>query len=118
MMRCWEWNWLLTINTQYNFSRESGVFIVSKEKKVFNISSGSPVQSTAGSIVKSYEDGFEVELRAIGAGAVNQMYKSCGVARGILASKGRELSVKPGFDTTKIDGQERTVLVAQVVIVG
>lgn len=88
------------------------------EKKVFNISNSSPVQSTAGSIVKSYEDGFEVELRAIGAGAVNQMYKSCGIARGILASKGCELSIKPSFDTTKIEGNERTVLVAQIVIDG
>lgn len=86
------------------------------EKKVFKISGSSPVPQTAGSIVKSYEDGFDIELRAIGAGAVSQMFKACAVARGILASKAKELSIKPGFDETVIDGEERTVLVAQVVI--
>lgn len=87
-----------------------------KEKRVFKISGSSPVPQTAGSIVKCYEDGHDIELRAIGAGATSQMFKSCAVARGILASKAKELSIKPGFDTTEIDGEERTVLVAQVDI--
>ena len=84
------------------------------EKKTFKISGSSPVPQTAGSIVKSYEDGYGVELRAIGAGATNQAFKA--LARGILASKGKDLFIKPGFDETKIDGEDRTVLVAQIVI--
>ena len=86
------------------------------EKKTFKISGSSPVPQTAGSIVKSYEDGYGIELRAIGAGATNQAFKACAVARGILASKGKDLFIKRGFDETKIDGEDRTVLVAQIVI--
>ena len=86
------------------------------EKKIFKISGSSPVPQTAGSIIKSFEDGFEIELRAIGVGAINQAFKACAVARGILASKGKELYVRPGFNETVIDGEERTVLVAQIVI--
>ena len=94
-----------------------GVLIVKEtEKKVFKISGSSPVPQTAGSIVKSFEDGYDIELRAIGAGAICQAFKACAVARGILASKSKELSIKPGFDETSIDGEERTVLVAQIVI--
>jgi stage V sporulation protein S len=44
-------------------------------------------------------------LRAIGAGAVNQAIKACAIARGYVAPRGIDLSIRPGFATvTMRDG--------------
>lgn len=68
----------------------------------------SPVKSVAGSIVKSFEDGKEVEVSAIGASAVNQAVKAMAMARGMMSTKGYDLYVAPGFDSVVIDGEEKT----------
>lgn len=86
------------------------------EKKVLRVSGKSPVKETAGSIVKTYEEGLEIELKAIGASSVNQMYKAIATASGIFASKGKSLLIRPGYDNTLIDGVEKTVMVARVII--
>lgn len=88
------------------------------EKKVLTISSGSPTKETAGSIVKSFfDDGVsDIELRAIGAGAVNQMFKAMATARSIFAMNGRDLACNPGYAETVIDGNKRTVMVAHLII--
>ena len=52
----------------------------------------------------------------MGASAVNQMYKACAVARGTLATRGRDLLIKPGFSDINEDGLEKTVMVANIVI--
>lgn len=70
----------------------------------------SSVKSVAGSIVKSFEDGKEVELYAIGASAVNQSVKAIAMARGFMSTKGYDLYVAPGFTTTEIDGEEKTAI--------
>ena len=91
--------------------------VVSKEVKQIRVSGKSPVPQLAGSIVKSIEDGFTLEVRAVGASAVNQMYKAIASARGVLASKGKDLYIKPGFDEIKEDdGVEKTVMIAHIVI--
>lgn len=84
-------------------------------KKVIKVSSSSPVPQLSGSIVVSVEEGFDVEVRAVGASAVNQMYKAIASARGILATKGKDLFIKPGFDEIKENGVERTVMVAYII---
>lgn len=68
----------------------------------------SSVKSVAGSIVKSFEEGNEVVMYAIGASSVNQSIKAVALARGIMSSKGYDLYVAPGFSTTQIDGEEKT----------
>lgn len=84
-------------------------------KKQLMIGAGSPVKETAGSIVKTYESGFtHIELRAIGAGSVSQMFKALATARSIFAQKGRNMSCRPGYDETIIDGDKKTVMVAFV----
>lgn len=84
--------------------------------KVIKVSSKSPVPQLCGSIVVSIEEDCDVEVRAVGASAVNQMYKAIASARGILATKGRDLYIKPGFDEIKEKEEERTVMVAHLVI--
>lgn len=85
-------------------------------RKQIKVSAKSPVPQLAGSIVISIESGDNVELRAVGASAVNQMYKGIASARGTLATKGRDLYIKPGFDEIVEDGVEKTVMVAYLVL--
>lgn len=81
------------------------------------ISGSSPTRETAGSIVKCYDSGErDIELRAIGASSVNQMYKALATARSIFASRGKDLLVKPGYDEVEIKGDKRTVMVARIVV--
>ena len=84
--------------------------------KKIKVSAKSPVPQLAGSVVISVENGDNVELRAVGASAVNQMYKAIASARGTLASKGKDLLIKPGFDEINEDGFEKTVMIARIVI--
>lgn len=86
------------------------------KRKVIKVSSKSPVPQLCGSIVVSVEENCNVEVRAVGASAVNQMYKAIASARGILATKGHDLYIKPGFDEIKEADTERTVMVAYLVI--
>lgn len=85
-------------------------------KKVIKVSSKSPVPQLSGSIVVSIEEGCDLEVRAVGASAVNQMYKAIASARGILATKGKDMYIKPGFDEITEEGVERTVMVAHLVV--
>lgn len=85
--------------------------------KKLMVKGSTPVRELAGSIAKCYEDGERnIELRAIGASSVNQMYKALATARSIFAQKGLDLSVRPGYDEVEIDGGKRTVMVARLVI--
>lgn len=85
--------------------------------KKLMVSGSSPVRELAGSIVKCYDSGdSNIELRAIGASSVNQMYKALATARSIFAQKGLDLTVKPGYDEADIDGQKKTVMIAKVVV--
>ena len=86
------------------------------EYKKIRVSSKSSVPQLAGSIVISVEEGSNVEVRAVGASAVNQMYKSVASARGTLAAKGKDLLIKPGFDEIKENDEEKTVMIARLVI--
>lgn len=42
----------------------------------------------------------KVQMRAIGAGAINQAVKAAAIARGYVAQRGQDLVVRPGFETT------------------
>ena len=86
------------------------------ELKQIKVSCKSSVPQTAGSIVISIESGFDVEVRAVGAGAVNQMYKSIASARGTLAAKGKDVLIRPGFTEVAEDGGSKTVMIAKLVV--
>lgn len=91
---------------------------------IIKVKGSSPVRELAGSVIKCYEGGErDIELRAIGASSVNQMYKALATARSIFAQKGLDMSVRPGYDETEIEDdstdtsmKKRTVMVARLVI--
>jgi len=69
------------------------------------VKSSSNPQSLASAISHAIYDNRTVCLRAIGAGAVNQAIKACAIARGYVAPRGIDLSIRPGFTTvTMRDG--------------
>lgn len=81
------------------------------------VKGSTPVRELAGSIVKTYESNDkDIEIRAIGAASVNQMYKALATARSLFAQKGLDMSVRPGYDEIDVDGNKRTVMVARLVI--
>lgn len=88
------------------------------DKKLIKVSSTTSVPQLSGSIVHSIDEdrNLPVELRAIGASAVNQMYKGIASARGILAQRGLDLSIIPGFETITEGENSKTALIAKLVI--
>ena len=88
-----------------------------QDTKKLMVSGSSPVRELAGSVVKCYDSGEKnIELRAIGASSVNQMYKALATARSIFAQKGLDLTIRPGYDEVEIKGEKRTVMIAKVVL--
>ena len=86
------------------------------KSKILRVSGGSPVKETAGSIVKSYEEGSEVEIRAIGASAVNQAVKALATARSILAQKGLDASFRVGYGEQIINDEKKTIMIFRVEV--
>lgn len=87
-----------------------------KKRQVIKVSCKSSVPQTSGSIVISIENGCDVEVRALGAGAVNQMYKAIASARGKLAAKGLDILIRPGFAEITEDDGNKTVMIAKLVV--
>lgn len=69
------------------------------EENVLRVRNDSNPQSLASAISHAIYDNRKVTLRAIGAGAVNQAIKACAIARGYVAPRGIDLSIRPGFCT-------------------
>lgn len=88
------------------------------EVKKLYISGGSPTIETAGSILQSFEKGAtEIDMRAIGASSVNQMVKAIATARSIYKLKGEfDITCQPYYDTVKIEGKDKTVVVMRVTL--
>ena len=83
-----------------------------KEIITLKIRNDSNPNSVAGSIAASLKENKKVELKAIGAGAVNQAVKSIAVARSFVAPVGIDLSCIPAFvdADTNLDGETRTCI--------
>ncbi|MEA3356052.1 MAG: stage V sporulation protein S [Candidatus Bipolaricaulota bacterium] len=77
--------------------------------EILKVASRSNPNSVAGAIAGALEEDGVVELRAIGAGAVNQSVKAIAIARR-LVEKDEETSIKaiPGFIELEIAGEEKT----------
>lgn len=75
---------------------------------VLKVSAHSVPNSVAGAIAGVIREKHEVEIQAVGAGAVNQAIKACAVARGYLAPAGIDMIIVPAFATVVIDDEERT----------
>lgn len=74
--------------------------------------------SVAGAIAGSYREQGFAEVRAIGAGAVNQAIKAITIAKEYLAEEGKDIVVNPAFVAVQINGEERTAVQLYVEPVG
>ncbi len=76
--------------------------------EVLKVSAKSVPNSVAGAIAGVIRERGEVEVQAVGAGAINQAVKAVIIARGYLAPAGMDLISVPAFTTVVIDEEERT----------
>ena len=74
------------------------------------VSSKSNPNSVAGALANVIREKNEVEIQAIGAGALNQAIKAIAIARGFVAPSGKNLICIPAFTDIVIDGDERTAI--------
>jgi stage V sporulation protein S len=74
------------------------------------VAAGSQAQKVAGAIVKYMEEGYDVALLAMGAGAVNQAVKGICIARGMVAPKGWNIYDIPGMVDEWVDGEKKTAI--------
>ena len=68
----------------------------------------------AGAVVKYMNEGHNVTLIAMGAGAVNQAVKAIAIARGMAAPQGWDLYCVPGFSDENVDGVHKTAVVFRI----
>ncbi|MFN2341509.1 MAG: stage V sporulation protein S [Halanaerobium sp.] len=74
------------------------------------VSSKSDPKAVAGALAAVLRDQKEVEVQAVGAGAVNQTIKAIAISRGYVAPNGMDLVMIPAFTEIEIDGEERTAI--------
>jgi stage V sporulation protein SpoVS len=86
-----------------------------KEYKILRVKGSSSVKNLAGCIVSCFEKGENVELRGMGASAINQLFKSSAVARSILSAKGTDIAVIPGFGEIEENGEKRTIMIGRIM---
>lgn len=85
-------------------------------KIMLKVASASNPSSVAGSLVKNLAEGKDVELLAVGAGALNQAIKAVAIARGYVSPQGKDLTIKPGFEDVEIDGEKKTAIKLIVIV--
>ena len=77
---------------------------------LIKVSARSRTAAVAGAIAGMIRESNQVEVQAIGAGAVNQSIKALIIAKGYLAEEGIDLVCTPSFVEVDIGGQERTAI--------
>lgn len=78
--------------------------------ETIKVSSKSNPNSVAGALANVFREKSSVEMQAIGAGALNQAIKAIAIARGFVASSGKNLVCIPAFTDILIDSEERTAI--------
>lgn len=87
-----------------------------KESVMLKVASGSNPHSVGGSIAKNVQEGKQVTVSAIGAGAVNQAVKAVAIARSFLAPSGMDLLLRVGFEDVQINNEQKTAMKFAVVL--
>lgn len=64
----------------------------------------------AGALANVLREKGNVEIQAIGAGALNQAIKAIAIARGFVAPSGMDLVCVPAFTDIDIDGDQKTAI--------
>ena len=78
--------------------------------ETLKVSSKSNPSSVAGALANVFKEQNNVEIQAVGAGAINQAIKAIAIARGYVAPSGKNLICIPAFSDISIDGEERTAI--------
>ena len=81
-----------------------------KIMETLKVSSKSKPSSVAGALANVFREKGNVEIQAVGAGALNQAIKAVAIARGFMAPSGKNLVCIPAFADITIDGEERTAI--------
>ena len=81
-----------------------------KIMETLKVSSKSNPSSVAGALANVFREIGNVEIQAVGAGALNQAIKAVAIARGFMAPSGKNLVCIPAFADITIDGEERTAI--------
>jgi len=94
--------------------------MVNDREDLIMVSGGSSVKKVATYLAKTIEEkgNGEVELRAMGASAVNQLCKAVAIARGMLAVQGHDLCLRLGFCEANVGEERRTAIRAIASIKG
>lgn len=77
---------------------------------VLKVSAKSKAVVLAGAIAAEVNGHGKAELRAIGAGAVNQAIKAVAIARGLTISNGVNLICTPSFSDVVVNGETITAI--------
>jgi stage V sporulation protein S len=78
--------------------------------EVLKVSADSKPKAVAGAIAAVVREKGNVEIQAVGAGAVNQAVKAIAISRGFVAPNGIDLVAIPAFTKVDIEGEERTAI--------
>jgi stage V sporulation protein S len=81
---------------------------------VLRVAKATPVPDLAGAISNAVYDGKHVSLRFVGAAAGMQALKAVAVARGFVASRAIDLTVKPGFIEVEMPDKKVTGMILVV----
>ena len=77
---------------------------------IIKVAATSRSTAVAGAIAGVMREQEQVDVQAIGAGAVNQAVKAVAIARSYLEQDGIDIVCVPSFVEVMIDGQERTAV--------
>ena len=78
--------------------------------EILKVSSKSNPNSVAGAIANVFREKGNVEIQAVGAGAINQAIKAIAIARGFVAPTGVNLVCIPAFQDITIENEDRTAI--------
>lgn len=90
------------------------------EDGLLRVGASSNTQMLASAIAHAIYDAHQVDIRAIGAGAVNQAVKAIAVARGYTGPRGFNIACSPGFANVKSSdgsGNDITAMVLHVFVI-
>ena len=82
--------------------------------EILKVSSKSNPNSVAGALANVFREKGNVEIQAVGAGALNQAIKAIAIARGFVAPSGKNLICIPAFTDIEIDGKEKKVTLDEI----
>ena len=83
--------------------------------KILKVSTKSSPSLLAGAIAGVIRESGEVELQAIGAGAVNQAVKAIAIARGFMETVDVDLVCRPSFADIVLEGEEQRTAIRMIV---